>query len=147
MSQEIINVLDYIAEKLGIAVDWTAENIWPQVMEILSRYRIYEITCNIGVILMLTALLIGVAVLVTKIIKAHYNAENEMKSNYFWKYTHYHTLSDEINPNGITFVVFFCSAMIIMAALSLLPHTVSDLLKWIIIPEIQILDLLQGYVS
>ena len=27
MSQEIIAVLEYIGEKLGIAIDWTAENV------------------------------------------------------------------------------------------------------------------------
>lgn len=31
MSEEIIKVLDYICEQLGIAIDWTAENVWPQV--------------------------------------------------------------------------------------------------------------------
>lgn len=43
MSQEIINVLNYLGEQLGIAIDWTSENIWPQVMDILGRYRLFEI--------------------------------------------------------------------------------------------------------
>ncbi len=43
MSQEIITVLEYIGEKLGIAIDWTAENVMPQVLAVLSRYRILEI--------------------------------------------------------------------------------------------------------
>ena len=43
MSQEIINMLNYLGEQLGIAIDWSSENIWPQVMDILGRYRLLEI--------------------------------------------------------------------------------------------------------
>ena len=46
MSQEIINVLNYLGEQLGIAIDWTFENVWPQVMDILERYRLLEIVGN-----------------------------------------------------------------------------------------------------
>lgn len=46
MSQEIINVLEYIGGKLGIALDWTSENIWPQVLDILGRYRILQIVIS-----------------------------------------------------------------------------------------------------
>ena len=43
MSQEIINVLNYLGEQLGIAIGWTSENVWPQVMDILGRYRLFEL--------------------------------------------------------------------------------------------------------
>ena len=43
MSQEIINVLNYLGEQLGIAIDWSSENVWPQVMDILGRYRLFEL--------------------------------------------------------------------------------------------------------
>ena len=43
MSQEIINVLNYIGEKIGIAIDWTSANIMPQVLDVLGRYRIFQI--------------------------------------------------------------------------------------------------------
>ena len=35
MSEEIIKVLDYLGEQLGIVIDWSSENVWPQVMDIL----------------------------------------------------------------------------------------------------------------
>ena len=31
MSQQIIEVLDYLFEKFGIAIDWTSENIMPYI--------------------------------------------------------------------------------------------------------------------
>ena len=43
MSQEIIKVLDYLSAQIGIAIDWSSENVWPQVMDILGRYRLFEL--------------------------------------------------------------------------------------------------------
>lgn len=43
MSQEIIKVLEYLSNQLGIAIDWTSENVWPQVIEILGRYRLLKL--------------------------------------------------------------------------------------------------------
>ena len=28
MSQEIINVLNHLSEQIGIAIDWSSENVW-----------------------------------------------------------------------------------------------------------------------
>ena len=44
MSQEIINALNYLGEQFGIAIDWSSENVWPHVMDILERYRLFEFT-------------------------------------------------------------------------------------------------------
>ena len=35
MNNKIIEVLDYLGEKIGLAIDWTAENIYPQVIEFM----------------------------------------------------------------------------------------------------------------
>ena len=45
MDNKVIEVLDYLGEKFGVAIDWTAENVWPQVMEFMGRYTMYEIIC------------------------------------------------------------------------------------------------------
>lgn len=43
MSEEIIKVLDYLGAQIGIAIDWSSENVWPQIMDILGRYRLFEL--------------------------------------------------------------------------------------------------------
>ena len=43
LSTQIIDVLNHISNKLGIAIDWTQQNILSQVVDICSRYRQYEI--------------------------------------------------------------------------------------------------------
>lgn len=47
MSEEIIQILDYICEKFGIAVDWTSENIMPYFNELCDKIIKYEICTSV----------------------------------------------------------------------------------------------------
>ena len=47
VSNEIIKVLDLLAEKFGIAVDWTSQNIIPYLEQLCGRYINYKITISI----------------------------------------------------------------------------------------------------
>lgn len=49
-SKEIITVLDYLAQKFGVAIDWTSENVMPYLQDLCSRYIDYEIYTSIFVI-------------------------------------------------------------------------------------------------
>ncbi len=42
MSEEIIKVLDNLAQKFGIAIDWTSQNVMPYVQDLVSRYIAYN---------------------------------------------------------------------------------------------------------
>ena len=133
MSQEIINVLDYMCDKLGIAVDWTAENVWPQVMEVLSRYRLYDIVSKSVSILAMILIIIIVAVIVKKAIKKN---DDDLDEFLWWLFE---------NPVGWLTSMFVIATVV--AAAICIPTNLDELLKWAIIPEVQILDLLQGYVK
>lgn len=144
MSQEIINVMDYICDKLGIAIDWTAENVWPQVMEILSRYRLYSIVVHaLGIIIPIVITI--VLILCFKIIiKAYKECSNNKTDNFFWEYFSY---SKYASPNLPTILIFVFTGVFCLAGTFAFAYNTSELLQWAIIPEIQILDMLQGYVS
>ena len=139
MSQEIINVLNYLGEQLGIAIDWSSENIWPQVMDILGRYRLMEI---ISSCLCITIQAISVAyalVVLVKCFKANVKLKATKQDNFWWSsgYT-----SNWLSSAGIILVItagFFGGA-----SLCTLPMKVSDLLKWLIVPEIKYLEMLKG---
>ena len=58
MSDEIIKVLDALAEKFGLAVDWTSSNILPYIQELAGKIVRWEIGTSImwlviGVILLI----------------------------------------------------------------------------------------------
>ena len=47
MSEEIIKVLDALAEKFGLAVDWTASNVIPYLEQLCGKYVNYEIATSV----------------------------------------------------------------------------------------------------
>ena len=60
MSKEIINILDALAERFGVAIDYTSANVIPYLEKLCSKYVNYEITTSviwllIGVICLLIA--------------------------------------------------------------------------------------------
>ena len=60
ISNEIIKVLDALAEKFGMAIDWTSQNVIPYLEQLCGRYINYEIvTSVIWLILGIVCLFIG----------------------------------------------------------------------------------------
>ena len=128
MSQEIIKVLEYLGEKLGIAIDWTTENVLPYAEQLFKRYVILKITySSIGTIIGI-ALAVTAIVLFVKLIKGYNETEETGDDNIWWEY--------DWGPSGLG--VFATVAIIVcaFAALITLLCEVSSLIEWIIIPEV-----------
>lgn len=47
LSNEIINVLEFLGGKFGIAIDWTSANVIPYVQELIGKYISWEIATSI----------------------------------------------------------------------------------------------------
>ena len=47
LSGEIIKILDDLAKRFGVAIDWTSENVVPYVMELLKKFIKYNIVENV----------------------------------------------------------------------------------------------------
>ena len=47
MSDEIIKVLDALSDKLGVAVDWTSENVLPQLETLGDKAVHYELCTSV----------------------------------------------------------------------------------------------------
>lgn len=61
-SKEIIEILDYIGGKFGIAIDWSSDNVLPYVRQLCEKYIAFEMATSIawlivGVILAIIGLL------------------------------------------------------------------------------------------
>lgn len=74
MSDEIIKVLDNLAEKFGIAVDWTSQNVWPYLQELCDKYVNYEIWTSV---VYLVICLLAFALLLNEMKK--YCSDNDVK--------------------------------------------------------------------
>lgn len=47
VSEQIIQVLDNLGEKFGLAIDWSSKNILPYVNELMNKAVSYELWMNI----------------------------------------------------------------------------------------------------
>lgn len=138
MSQEIINVLEYIGGKLGIAFDWTSENIWPQVLDILSRYRILQIVISsIWLAIALIALVVFICLWI-KIFKAYLACVKDKQDNLWWNWFSYQGDADSTGFVVAVAVFSFIALFLIIPTLIIEP---GEILKWVFIPEIQFLEL------
>ena len=141
MSQEIINVLEYIGEKLNIALDWTSENIWPQVLDILGRYRILQIvTSSLWVVVALIALVVFICFWV-KIFKAYRTCIKDKQNNLWWNWSNYYSHAE---CTGFVVAVAILSAVSLFLIIPTLIIEPGEILKWVFIPEIQFLELFKS---
>ena len=50
ISNEIIEVLDYLCDKFGIAIDWTHQNIMPYLEQLFTKFIAWELSTSIAYI-------------------------------------------------------------------------------------------------
>ena len=61
VSDQIISVIDSLAEKVGLVVDWSGQNIMPYLQDLIRRISYMEI-CN-NIILIIVAIICSLAAL------------------------------------------------------------------------------------
>ena len=61
-SKEIIDVLDYLCKKFGIAIDWTSENVMPYLEDLCGRYISYEVFTSIAWMVAIPAITLIIAI-------------------------------------------------------------------------------------
>ena len=142
MSEEIIKVLDYLGEQLGIVIDWSSENVWPQVMDILGRYRLLEIISTCMWIFAETVFVVVSLIAIVKCIKASARIRKTKEDNFWWYRGYSSTWM-----SGAGAIITILSAIFGGSSLFMLPMDVGKLLKWIIVPEIQYLEMLKGLMA
>lgn len=47
VSDEIIKVLDYLGQKIGVTIDWTSKNVLPFVEQLCEKYISWEIATSL----------------------------------------------------------------------------------------------------
>jgi hypothetical protein len=48
ISDEIIQVLEYLCEKFGLTIDWTSDNIFPYIEQLCGKFIKWEISTSIA---------------------------------------------------------------------------------------------------
>jgi hypothetical protein len=138
MSDEIIKVLDYITEKLGVAIDWTAENALPYVEEVIGKFVTYNIVKHsiwTAVGLMLIFIFVGVLTIPKKSKKKC--LQNKKSTVLYW----YNSTCEKaiMNDDCMCAFTFGCGALFLIG-MAFIGCNIGDLLKWSIIPEMALLE-------
>lgn len=67
MSDQIIQVLNYLCDKIGFTIDWTADNVWPHVETLFQKFITWEISTSwmwIGIMVALVLLALIPAIII-----------------------------------------------------------------------------------
>ena len=64
VSSEIIEVLDYLGEKFGIAIDWTSNNVLPYLQTLVDKFIQWEISTSIVWIVIAAFVIVAMIVLI-----------------------------------------------------------------------------------
>lgn len=70
-SDQFIKILDALCEKIGVTIDWTANNITPYLQDLMQRFIKYETYTS------LVWLVLGIAGVIFFLMLAHKEAKSE----------------------------------------------------------------------
>lgn len=119
VSAQIIEVLDALCEKMGIVIDWTAENVIPYVMELASKYITFEIATSIAWLVISIIFLVG-----------------------GWKFAFWaHRKADDID---VSIPVFAIMCFVSVPIVCIIGVQIFDIIKCVTIPELVLFEKVQA---
>ena len=137
MDKELCNVIDKIAEKIGVVVDWTSENVLPFIQDIMQRYRTMSIVKNVITMIVCTIIITICVIVVTKMIKGIVNGlKNEVSS--IWFDADYDELSKLSLVTSVIIIIPLLVSVIVLCVAAV------DLIGWLYVPEVKLLGILKG---
>ena len=119
-SEQFIEIFNFLAEQIGIVIDWTSENVIPYITDFCSRYINYEIATSIAWMVIMLVLLLITFITAKVATKAHNNCQ----------------YSDGI----LMFFSWLLFACISVATFIVIANQCFDIIKAVTIPEQVIME-------
>lgn len=140
MSDEIIKVLEYLSEKVGLAIDWTSEkiasDIMPYLQELYHKCVVWGIVQNLIGVFAGLVLIVSAIVILRKLLKAY---KGEKKTKY--------ELFDGGDPTLLGTIASICVITFSVSGFIVFLVALTDTLNWAIFPEGQILKMISNFVG
>lgn len=140
LSTQIIEVLDNLSDRLGIAIDWTQQNILSQVMDICIRYRQYEIYSILIGLCVCVVLFVISCFCIYKLYNSYQTCIKTSKNTSLFCYWSKDTV--EFNVQGTILAII--AALTCIGTFTIILCEIPELIKWIYIPEIQFIDTIKS---
>lgn len=139
MDKELCNVIDKIAEKIGVAIDWSSENVMPYIQDVMQRYRTKSIVENV-IIMAVSSIIITICVIgAVKITKGITNGSQNMVSS-IWFDADYDAVSIFSMMTSIIIAISFLISVIMLCGAT------GKLMGWLYVPEVEFLGVLKGFI-
>ena len=137
MTDEIIKLLDELAKRFGVAIDWTSENVMPYLEDLFGRFITYNIVVDVFWILMaLAAVWFEVW-----FVKKSFQMRKEDKDNIFFETTVFGR-ENTVIWGAVAVLSFIALGVALLSGLIAL----LELPKLVFIPEVFMIDWLNIHV-
>lgn len=125
ISSEITNILNDLGSRLGVAIDWTSQNVTPYIQDLISRIAKLEI-CNSIIVLICGIICVIATILCIRFFIKHY--EDDV---------------DEFAGISIITVCIICAILMFI----LIPIGIDGLTKAIYLPEFTAIEYIQKLIK
>ena len=135
MADEIIKVIDELAKRLGVAIDWTSQNVVPQIMELCEKFITYR-TAFHSVGLLIGFILLFVAVKTARAMYSEYRKSFESNEHgvFFECYGSYK------EPTLLCIFTSFGLAISFVAGTTILFTNMFKVIELLTFPELYIVE-------
>jgi xanthosine utilization system XapX-like protein len=135
VSEQIIQVIDALCAKFGLAIDWTSENVIPYLTTLCGKLVLYEIWTSVFWIVFMTALTISSIIATKKFAPIFKNGVEEDRENYDcgWQI-------------GTVLAIIGLIALYI-ATICVIGTQITDIIKCTTFPEMYIFEYVQSIIN
>lgn len=137
MSAQIIEVLNDICEKFGIAVDWTSKNIQPYLKELMTKCINYKLATDI------VWLVVGIILFIIGGVLLRFAFNNNRKYHEIEDY--YERMCSNLDETAATQIII--GGICLSIAVVLILYFTINLLACLTFPEKIILDMVRSYLG
>lgn len=130
VSEQIIAVLDNLAQRFGVIIDWGQQNVLPYVQELCGKYISWEIVTSIVWICFSVVFIVGGFPLL-KASQKYHDAHNGK-----WDY------------DGIgTGLLIICAIGCWIAAFGIITTQIFDIIRCCMFPELQVFEFIKSLMN
>lgn len=137
MTNQFIENLNAVCDKLGIAVDWTADNLMPQIQDLLTRYGRWLLADAI------MGLVTGVLLIVVSVFLVKYSVRTTRNVDVDDTWEN----NNDYFAIGIAVTAFIVAALVAVIGLCFFLFNLGSVVKGIMIPDVyaaqKLLEMLQ----
>lgn len=140
MNQQIIEIFDTLCKKFGVVIDWTSNNVLPQLQILVKKFATYKIITDSSHVLISIVLIVGGIVAIKKIFISYKEiSKQNIQDNLFFERIRFGN-SCGIDMRIIGYIFSILGGFAIVFGVIILKFSIDALVRDIVFPEMVILE-------